>query len=88
MVQQSHEVMQAYFLEHPAFGSDLQKLTDDANERLPSLWWYDLKADLRVAEERFYSIAETGGGLSDSDSNALTQPLALDNVSTVSGVVV
>ncbi|KAL4937758.1 hypothetical protein BDV06DRAFT_215647 [Aspergillus oleicola] len=56
VVQQSHEVMQAYFLIHPEFNSDLRKLTDDANERLPLLWWHDLKADLCAAEERLRSL--------------------------------
>ncbi|KAL4881660.1 hypothetical protein BJY04DRAFT_207432 [Aspergillus karnatakaensis] len=58
VVQQSHEVMQAYFLVHPEFGSDLQKLTDDANRRLPLLWWHDLEKDLQAAEDRFYCLVE------------------------------
>ncbi|KAF9889833.1 hypothetical protein FE257_006923 [Aspergillus nanangensis] len=45
VVQQSYEVMLKYFLVHPDSGDDLQKLTDDANERLPLLWWHDLEAD-------------------------------------------
>ncbi|KAL3473160.1 hypothetical protein BJX99DRAFT_261590 [Aspergillus californicus] len=56
VVQQSHEVMQAYFLVHPVFGKDLQKLTNDANERLPLLWWHDLGKDLAAAEREFYSL--------------------------------
>ncbi|KAL4956605.1 hypothetical protein BDW69DRAFT_202869 [Aspergillus filifer] len=88
VVQQSHEVMQAYFLEHPDFGGDLRRLTGDANERLPLLWWYDLKADLRVAEERFRSLAESSGEIADSTSSAPKQSVAFDSVSTVSGAIV
>ncbi|KAL4796595.1 mannitol 1-phosphate dehydrogenase [Aspergillus venezuelensis] len=73
VVQQSHEVMQAYFLEHPDFGNNLQKLTDDANERLPLIWWHDLEADLSLAEERFKSRTASSGGISGRDSSALKQ---------------
>ncbi|KAL4968160.1 uncharacterized protein BDV14DRAFT_197388 [Aspergillus stella-maris] len=88
VVQQSHEVMQAYFLQHPAFGSDLRKLTDDANERLPLLWWHDLEADLSLAEERFRSRTESSDGITDSNWSASKQPVALDSMSTVSSVLV
>ncbi|KAL4899043.1 hypothetical protein BDW74DRAFT_189572 [Aspergillus multicolor] len=53
VVQQSHEVMHAYYLLHPNFGDDLQKLTDDANERLLKLWWHDLEKDVRDAGRTF-----------------------------------
>ncbi|KAL5342096.1 hypothetical protein BJX70DRAFT_336619 [Aspergillus crustosus] len=83
VVQQSHEVMQAYFLVHPTFGDDLQKLTDDANERLPLLWWHDLEADLRAAEESYYSLIEP----SDIALEVEIQPsVVLSGVSTT-GVV-
>ncbi|KAL3463706.1 hypothetical protein BJX64DRAFT_298833 [Aspergillus heterothallicus] len=77
VVQQSHEVMQAYFLVHPAFGNDLQKLTDDANERLPLLWWHDLNTDVRLAEEEFYK--QTLPRESEQAKSAL--PSAIETVS-------
>lgn len=57
VVQASREVGLEYFLEHPKFGSDLQKITDDANRRLPELWWYDLEGDVRKAEQMFLESA-------------------------------
>lgn len=53
VVQESREVGIAYFLVHPKFGNDLQKLTDDANERLPLIWWHDLEGDCKIAETNF-----------------------------------
>lgn len=57
VVQESKEVGVAYFLTHPDFGHDLQKITDDANERLPKIWWHDLEGDLRTAEKDFRELA-------------------------------
>ncbi|CAG8955407.1 hypothetical protein HYFRA_00010271 [Hymenoscyphus fraxineus] len=51
IVQESKVVGEGYFLTHPKFGHDLQKVTDDANERLPKIWWHDLAADLKAAEK-------------------------------------
>lgn len=53
MVQESLDVMVQYYLIHPDFGHDLQKITDEANRRLPLIWWHDLEADVQEAEERF-----------------------------------
>ena len=63
VVQQSSEVGMAYFLVHPDFGNDLQKLTDDANKRLPLIWWHDLDGDCKSAEDHFRELVkrkETG----------------------------
>jgi hypothetical protein len=53
MVQESLDVMVAYYLIHPKFGHDLQKITDEANKRLPLIWWHDLEADVKTAEDHF-----------------------------------
>lgn len=53
VVQASSEVGLEYFLVHPDFGDDLQKITDDANKSLPELWWYDLEGDVRKVERMF-----------------------------------
>ncbi len=58
VVQQSLEVGTAYFLVHPDFGNDLQKLTDDANKRLPLIWWHDLEGDCKVAENYFRELVK------------------------------
>lgn len=66
VVQESKEVGVAYFLTHPDFGNDLQKITDDANRRLPLIWWHDLEGDLKTAESKFKELVEkserVGGG--------------------------
>ncbi|EHK99346.1 putative Salicylate hydroxylase [Glarea lozoyensis 74030] len=53
VVQESKDVGDIYFLTHPDFGTDLEKITEDANRRLPLIWWYDLEADVKIAEEEF-----------------------------------
>lgn len=54
VVRESLDVGVAYFLKDPRYGSDLQKITDDANKRLPGIWWYDLEGDLKKAEDLFF----------------------------------
>lgn len=56
VVQQSQEVLDAYFFHNPEIGSDMQKITDDANVRLPLIWFHDLEADIKEAEERFVAL--------------------------------
>jgi len=56
VVQQSLEVLIAYFLADPEIGHDMQKLTDDANMRLPLIWWHDLDTDVKTAEDRFKAL--------------------------------
>jgi salicylate hydroxylase len=58
VVRESKEVSGIYFLKHPKFGADLQQITDDANKRLPLIWWYDLEADLKAAEDGFNALNE------------------------------
>lgn len=56
VVRDSREVGLMYFLSHGEFGDDLQKITDDANRRLPLIWYHDLEADVRTAETMFRSL--------------------------------
>jgi salicylate hydroxylase len=56
VVKESLDVGIAYFLKDPKFGDDLQKITDDANARLPGIWWYDLEGDLKKAEDMFVEM--------------------------------
>lgn len=53
VVRQSAEVGLAYYLIDPRFGDDLVKITEEANTRLPELWWYDLENDVKRGEESF-----------------------------------
>ena len=62
VVRDSGVIMQQYFLVHPDFGNDLKKITEDANTRLPQLWWHDLEGDLRRAEDEFNVLAKPGNG--------------------------
>ncbi|KAH6661895.1 putative salicylate hydroxylase [Halenospora varia] len=55
VVRESRDVGQAYFLTHPDFGHDLQKIADEANKRLPLIWWYDLEGDVKKAEVAFHA---------------------------------
>lgn len=56
VVRESREVGDAYYLIHPKFGKDLQKITDEANKRLPLIWWHDLEGDVKLAERRFREL--------------------------------
>jgi salicylate hydroxylase len=56
VVRESYEVGTAYYLVHPDFGDDLQKITDEANTRLPKIWWYDLEGDVKKAEKSFREL--------------------------------
>lgn len=58
VVRESRDVGQAYFLTHPDFGHDLQKIADEANKRLPLIWWYDLEGDIKKAEVAFHALTE------------------------------
>jgi salicylate hydroxylase len=62
VVQESREVGLAYFLVHPQFGHDLQKITDEANKRLPLIWWHDLDGDVKKAQDSFKALIEGSGG--------------------------
>lgn len=61
VVQESLEVLHAYFLNHPKYGHDLKKLRDAANDRLPKIWWGPLESDIGVAEAKFRALAQSKG---------------------------
>ena len=54
IVRESLDVGIAYFLRDKRFGRNLQKITVDANERLPGIWWHDLEGDVKRAEAMFF----------------------------------
>ncbi|KAH8654624.1 mannitol 1-phosphate dehydrogenase [Tricladium varicosporioides] len=58
VVRESREVGEAYFLTHPDFGHDLQKITNEANKRLPLIWWYDLEGDVKKAVVAFNTLTQ------------------------------
>lgn len=58
VVQESLEVLMAYFLLDQEIGNDLQRVTDDANKRLPLIWWHDLEGDCKKAEEQFKALTD------------------------------
>lgn len=74
VVQESREVGLAYYLVHPDFGHDLQKITDEANKRLPLIWWHDLDADLRTVEERFKALTDAPDDSSGSGDKPAQAP--------------
>ncbi|KIW00217.1 uncharacterized protein PV09_08257 [Verruconis gallopava] len=53
VVRESAQVGRAYYLIDPKFGDDLVKITEDANRRLPLIWWHDLDGDVKRAEDTF-----------------------------------
>ena len=57
VVRQSAEVGLAYYLIDPKFGDDLAKITEEANIRLPLLWWHDLDGDVKRAQDSFRAKA-------------------------------
>ncbi|KAK5118485.1 hypothetical protein LTR62_003000 [Meristemomyces frigidus] len=59
VVRQSRDVGRAYYLIDPEFGTDLQRITDEANQRLPQIWWHDLDADCGRAGEMFRALSQT-----------------------------
>jgi hypothetical protein len=67
--QESKDVGDIYFLGHPDFGTDLQKITEDANKRLPLIWWHDLYADVKTAENAFkdkvVKLSDTSNGVGE-----------------------
>lgn len=82
VVRDSLEVMNAYFLIHPDFGHDLQKLTDEANKRLPLVWFHDLEADMVQAEKEFNEL--NGVLASKAVVEEATSHVSLDRSRTVS----
>lgn len=83
VVRESKDVSGIYFLKHPEFGANLQKITDDANRRLPLIWWYDLEADLKAAEDGFRALNATLGTMETKAQpmvGALSVPGIVDKV--------
>ncbi|KAL3422833.1 salicylate hydroxylase [Phlyctema vagabunda] len=58
VVRESQAVGTQYFLVHPEFKSDLRKITEDANKRLPRIWWHDLEGDVSFAEKVFSDMVK------------------------------
>lgn len=83
VVRESYNVAVEYFLEHPEFGSDLQKITDAANQRLPQIWWHDLEADVRMATDCFKLLTSVPSVEKiDSASKPLTNGTYINSVAT------
>lgn len=55
-------------MEYPGYGDDMQKITDNANIRLPSIWWYDLEKDVKRAEIDFTEKCGAAGILGKEKS--------------------
>ena len=73
VVQDSKEVGEVYFLVHPDFGTDLQKITNDANKRLPLIWWHDLAADVKAAEDTFEKLVATPSSKSEASQKPVVK---------------
>lgn len=94
VVRESAIVGQQYFLTHPDFGHDYVKITEEANKRLPLIWWHDLDSDVKLAEDSFKKLirrapretkgdiptitAEPAPSLSLPESSSLVNIQALD----------
>lgn len=64
VVQESARVAMAYYFLDPKFGADLEKITEEANKRLPLIWYHDLDADLQRATMDFYASVRASTGKS------------------------
>lgn len=56
VVRESADVGLQYYLTHPKYGNDFEKIKTDANIRLPLIWYHDLDADVKTAEEHFKTL--------------------------------
>lgn len=56
VVHDSLRAGKGYYLETEELGNDLQKITDEANKRLPLIWYYDLEAAAKKAQESFMAL--------------------------------
>ncbi|KAI1390333.1 mannitol 1-phosphate dehydrogenase [Hypoxylon trugodes] len=52
----SFEAGLLYTWQHPEIGGDMQKIAENANQRLHWIWQYDLEADIRKASEDFRKL--------------------------------
>jgi salicylate hydroxylase len=60
VVQDSGKVGLAYYLLDPEMKDDLQRITADANKRLPLIWYHDLEQDISRAENLFDNLVAAG----------------------------
>jgi salicylate hydroxylase len=56
VAQTSYEAGVMYSWNDPNFGDDMQKIVDNANERLHWIWQHDLKGDADNAEAEFLQM--------------------------------
>jgi salicylate hydroxylase len=56
VVRESADVGRQYYLSHPDYGHNLEKIKTDANLRLPLIWWHDLDGDIKTAKESFNTL--------------------------------
>jgi len=83
VVRESYNVAIEYFLEHAEFGSDLQKITDAANQRLPLIWWHDLEADVKSAADCFNLLTSVPSvGKIDKSFKPLTNGTSINGALT------
>ena len=75
VVRQSAQVGLGYYFLDPKLGDDLMKITEEANYRLPQIWWHDLDADVKRAEDSFR--AKIGG---ESKKGAVVSVSAVETV--------
>ncbi|RYO93051.1 hypothetical protein DL762_001314 [Monosporascus cannonballus] len=53
VVQTSYEAGVMYMWSNPEIGDDMNKIMENANQRLHWIWQHDLKTDIKDAEDRF-----------------------------------
>lgn len=70
VVQESRMVGDIYYLDYPGYGDNMQKITDNANIRLPAIWWYDLEMDVKRAETEFMEKCSAAGILVTQKSSS------------------
>ncbi|KAL7628552.1 hypothetical protein AAE478_000067 [Parahypoxylon ruwenzoriense] len=52
----SIEAGNIYIWQHPGIGDDMNKVVENANQRLHWIWQHDLRADIEKAEQEFYRL--------------------------------
>ncbi|RYP28352.1 hypothetical protein DL767_007257 [Monosporascus sp. MG133] len=56
VVQTSYEAGVMYMWSNPEIGDDMNKIMENANQRLHWIWQHDLKTDINDAEEKFLNL--------------------------------
>ncbi|KAF7197304.1 6-methylsalicylic acid decarboxylase atA [Pseudocercospora fuligena] len=59
VVQTSQEAGEMYSWNLPGIGNDMQKIVDNANDRLHWIWQHDIQQDVKRAETMFYDIVRS-----------------------------